>query len=177
MLPARTDLDDEFLPGLQARDERSHLDGFGSCADYDEKSKAIELPLTKEGAYLAMIRGENLYASGIVLVTPLEMEVLEEPPITAPGAVAYPGGVRVTVRDARTKEFLPKVQGAARGVDSVRIDPVKRSPQLRAELAPDGELIVGYVGRLAAEKRVDLLAQISRLPGVRLVIVGSGPAA
>jgi phosphatidylinositol alpha 1,6-mannosyltransferase len=64
----------------------------------------------------------------------------------------------------------------ARGVDSVRFDPAKRSPELRAELAPGGELIVGYVGRLAAEKRVDLLAQISELPGVRLVIVGSGPA-
>jgi phosphatidylinositol alpha 1,6-mannosyltransferase len=64
----------------------------------------------------------------------------------------------------------------ARGVDSVRFDPAKRSPRLRAELAPGGELIVGYVGRLASEKRVDLLAQISALPGVRVVIVGSGPA-
>jgi phosphatidylinositol alpha 1,6-mannosyltransferase len=64
----------------------------------------------------------------------------------------------------------------ARGVDSVRFDPAKRSQQLRADLAPGGELLVGYVGRLAAEKRVDLLAQISELPGVRLVIVGSGPA-
>ncbi len=64
----------------------------------------------------------------------------------------------------------------ARGVDSVRFDPAKRSPRLRAELAPDGELIVGYVGRLATEKRVDLLAPIAALPGVRVVIVGSGPA-
>ena len=64
----------------------------------------------------------------------------------------------------------------ARGVDSVRFDPAKRSPRLRAELAPGGELIVGYVGRLAAEKRVDLLAPIAALPGVRVVIVGSGPA-
>jgi phosphatidylinositol alpha 1,6-mannosyltransferase len=64
----------------------------------------------------------------------------------------------------------------ARGVDSVRFDPAKRNDRLRAELAPNGEMIVGYVGRLAAEKRVDLLAEISRLPGVRLAIVGSGPA-
>ena len=64
----------------------------------------------------------------------------------------------------------------ARGVDSVRFDPAKRSPRLRAELAPGGELIVGYVGRLATEKRVDLLAPIAALPGVRVVIVGSGPA-
>jgi alpha-2-macroglobulin len=74
---------------------------LGDGADYDDKSRSIELPLTKEGAYLTMIRGENLYASGIVLVSPLELEVLEEP---------AGGRVRVTVRDARTKEFLSKVQ-------------------------------------------------------------------
>ena len=39
-----------------------------------------------------------------------------------------------------------------------------------------GELLVGYVGRLATEKRVELLAGITALPGVRLVIVGGGPA-
>jgi phosphatidylinositol alpha 1,6-mannosyltransferase len=64
----------------------------------------------------------------------------------------------------------------ARGVDSNRFDPAKRSAKLRAELAPGGELLVGYVGRLAAEKRIDLLARVATLPGVRLVIVGSGPA-
>jgi phosphatidylinositol alpha 1,6-mannosyltransferase len=63
-----------------------------------------------------------------------------------------------------------------RGVDAVRFDPGKRSERLRAALAPEGEIIVGYVGRLATEKRVDLLAQTSRLPGVRVVVVGDGPA-
>jgi phosphatidylinositol alpha 1,6-mannosyltransferase len=63
-----------------------------------------------------------------------------------------------------------------RGVDAVRFDPGKRSERLRAVLAPEGEIIVGYVGRLATEKRVDLLAQTSRLPGVRVVVVGDGPA-
>ena len=62
------------------------------------------------------------------------------------------------------------------GVDTARFDPARRSPRIRAQLAPGGELIAGYVGRLATEKRVELLAKITALPGVRLVIVGAGPA-
>jgi len=68
---------------------------------YDHRSRMIDLPLAKEGAYLVMIRGDNLYASGIVLVSPLELEVLEEP---------ASGRVRITVRDARTKDLVPKVE-------------------------------------------------------------------
>ena len=67
-----------------------------------------------------------------------------------------------------------------RGVDTRRFDPAKRSQELRAALLANGrasgELIVGYVGRLATEKRVELLAGITALAGVRLVIVGAGPA-
>ncbi len=63
-----------------------------------------------------------------------------------------------------------------RGVDTVRFDPAKRSIALRDQLAPGGGLIVGYVGRLAVEKRLDLLSGVAALPGVRLVIVGGGPA-
>lgn len=64
-----------------------------------------------------------------------------------------------------------------RGVDDVRFHPRHRSAGLRRALAPNGEVLVGFVGRLAVEKQVDLLAQTSRLPGVRVVVVGDGPAA
>ena len=63
-----------------------------------------------------------------------------------------------------------------RGVDCARFSPAKRSSGMRTALAPDGQVLAGYVGRLATEKRVDLLAPVSQLPGVRLIIVGSGPA-
>src|SRR6516162_11360496 len=63
-----------------------------------------------------------------------------------------------------------------RGVDTERFDPARRSPLTRHELAPGGELLVGYVGRLAPEKRVGLLGQVAATPGVRLVVVGGGPA-
>ncbi|MER5464231.1 glycosyltransferase family 1 protein [Streptomyces sp. NPDC002668] len=63
-----------------------------------------------------------------------------------------------------------------RGVDAARFRPQLRDEELRRSLAPDGELIVGYVGRLAPEKHVELLAGVCGMPGVRVVVVGDGPS-
>jgi phosphatidylinositol alpha 1,6-mannosyltransferase len=63
----------------------------------------------------------------------------------------------------------------ARGVDLEQFAPCHRDEALHAELAPAGELLVGVVARLAVEKRLELLAPLSELPGVRLVVVGDGP--
>jgi phosphatidylinositol alpha 1,6-mannosyltransferase len=71
---------------------------------------------------------------------------------------------------------IERVHLWGRGVDTSRFDPAKRSARLRAGLAPGGEVIAGYVGRLAVEKRLDLLAGVGAMAGVRLVIVGGGPA-
>ena len=76
---------------------------------YDAKFRDLELPITKEGAYLVIARGEDRYATGIVLVTPLELEILEE---------AEAGRVRVRVLDARTGAFVPEVRVNVIGSDN-----------------------------------------------------------
>jgi phosphatidylinositol alpha 1,6-mannosyltransferase len=77
--------------------------------------------------------------------------------------------------DSLVQHGIERVWLWARGVDTERFRPSRQSAQLRSRLAPSGEVLVGYVGRLAVEKRVDLLVPIAALPGVRLVIVGGGP--
>ena len=65
-----------------------------------------------------------------------------------------------------------------RGVDSVKFNPAKRSAELRNSLqqGDSDKVIVGYVGRLANEKRIEDLVPLHNRDDVQLVLVGDGPA-
>ncbi|MEM8925279.1 MAG: glycosyltransferase family 1 protein [Actinomycetota bacterium] len=65
-----------------------------------------------------------------------------------------------------------------RGVDRALFDPDRRSDRFRRSvLGADAATtpLVGYVGRLAKEKRIDLLAIMAERADLQLVIVGDGP--
>ena len=65
-----------------------------------------------------------------------------------------------------------------RGVDLVNFTPSRRDESLRANIAGGKKkLIIGYVGRIANEKRIDDLKILDQQDDIQLVIVGDGPAA
>lgn len=71
---------------------------------------------------------------------------------------------------------VPNVHLWQRGVDTTLFNPVKRDEALRKHwrgINPE-KTIIGYVGRLAQEKRVGDLAVLSHNPDIQLVIVGDG---
>ncbi len=67
-------------------------------------------------------------------------------------------------RGVRTDTFHPRH----------RTDPLGAA--LREDLLGGRHLLVGFVGRLAPEKRVERLGAVARLPGARAVVVGDGPS-
>jgi phosphatidylinositol alpha 1,6-mannosyltransferase len=81
--------------------------------------------------------------------------------------------------DYLSKLGLPRVALWGRGVDHSLFSPTPPNPerlrQLKSTLAPSGETVLGYVGRLAPEKQVGRLRELLDIPNTRLVIVGDGP--
>ena len=73
---------------------------LGDGNDYRDREQIVNLPLEEDGAYLVVCRGENHYSSGLVLVSPLELEVQEDP---------ASGRVRVTVKDVAEDEYADDV--------------------------------------------------------------------
>jgi len=84
---------------------------------------------------------------------------------------------RATLSDLRRQGFR-RLRVWGRGVDTERFHPAHRSEEWRASVGVrPGETMLLYVGRLAREKRVDLLVEaLNGISNARLVIVGDGPA-
>ena len=76
------------------------------------------------------------------------------------------------------KSGVPDVHLWQRGVDSVKFAPAKRDELLRSQLLGDrsDRKIIGYVGRLANEKRIEDLLILDQRDDIQLVIIGDGPA-
>jgi phosphatidylinositol alpha 1,6-mannosyltransferase len=84
----------------------------------------------------------------------------------------------------QTAEYLkalgvPSVAIWGRGVDLDLYHPNRKlaaeAVDLKNKWAPNGERIIGYVGRIAAEKQVHRFAELAKIPNTRIVIVGDGP--
>ena len=84
---------------------------------------------------------------------------------------------RQTIADLQARGF-EHLKLWSRGVDTQLFSPNARSPDMRARLGarPD-ELLAVYVGRLAREKKLERIAgALRKVAGVRLALVGDGPA-
>jgi len=89
---------------------------------------------------------------------------------------------RITLAQLQRAGFHDRLRVWSRGVDAVHFTPRRRSDATRAAIAPGASRILLYVGRLAPEKRLDVLldafATVRRhMEDVALVVVGHGPAA
>jgi phosphatidylinositol alpha 1,6-mannosyltransferase len=71
---------------------------------------------------------------------------------------------------------VPDVHVWRRGVSLDLFDPGQRDRRLRAEWSGGKDVVVGYVGRIAAEKEIRRLVGLAQLPGIKLVMIGDGPA-
>lgn len=84
-------------------------------------------------------------------------------------------------REKLAEDGLERLKVLGRGVNAALFQPARRDPVLRASWgAGDSDPVALYVGRLAAEKNLDLFLRAVRVmreerSGLRAVIVGNGP--
>ena len=112
------------LAGIRPQHEAAVELGDGK--DYRDRTKQLSLPLKDEGAYLVVCRGDDLHASGLVLVSPLAVEVQED---------SVSGRVRTTAKDSSGK-YLPEVH--VKVIGSRNTDFVAGQTDLRGVFVADG---------------------------------------
>jgi tetratricopeptide (TPR) repeat protein len=92
------------LAGIKPESEQTIALGDGK--DYVEKERSIALSLKDEAAYLVICRGDDLFTSGMVLITPLKIEAQED---------SASGRVRANVLDTVKGGYRPEVHVKAIG--------------------------------------------------------------
>jgi len=95
------------LAGIEPELSKSIILGDGK--DYIDKEHEVELALKDENAYLIICRGDDIFTSGLVLITPLELEVQEEP---------VSGRVRVNVKDVVSETYKEGIHVKVIGSDN-----------------------------------------------------------
>jgi hypothetical protein len=113
---------------------------LGEGKDYADRKRKIALPVKEEGAYLILARGDNLHASGFVLISPLKMNVQED---------AVSGRVRVNLLDQTTGEYVNKADVKVIGSESGQF--VSGETDLRGIFVADG--IRGMAAAIARDQQ------------------------
>ncbi|MBA2117080.1 alpha-2-macroglobulin family protein [Bremerella alba] len=113
------------LAGIQPLHETTIELGDGK--DYQDKQKNVPLPLEDEGAYLIVARADNLHASGLVLISPLKLDVNED---------LVSGRVRVTVKNKMKDTYVDDVHVKVIGTSNS--DFVSGDTDLRGIFVGDG---------------------------------------
>ncbi len=113
------------LSGIRPQHEATEKLGDGK--DYRDRTHKLALPIKDEGAYLVVCRGDDLHTSGLVLVSPLKVDVQEE---------GSSGRVRVTVKDVINNVYVPNVH--VKVIGSRNSDFVSGQTDLRGVYVADG---------------------------------------
>ncbi|HIQ22211.1 MAG TPA: tetratricopeptide repeat protein, partial [Planctomycetes bacterium] len=109
------------------RPEHQVTVSLGDGVDYRDRTHSLPLPLEEEGAYLIVARGDNLHASGLVLISPLVVEVQYD---------RKAGQVRATVKDVVANRYVRDVEVKVIGTGNV--DFVSGSTDLRGVFVAEG---------------------------------------
>jgi uncharacterized protein YfaS (alpha-2-macroglobulin family)/tetratricopeptide (TPR) repeat protein len=100
---------------------------LGTGKEYQDLVRTIPLDLKREGAYLVICRGDDLFTSSLVLITPLEIQVQEDP---------SSGRVRVNIIDSEKGRYASDVHVKVIGSENERF--VSGETDLRGIFIADG---------------------------------------
>jgi hypothetical protein len=100
---------------------------LGDGKDYREMKRSVPLDLRREGAYLVICRGDDLFTSSLVLITPLRIQIQEDP---------ESGRVRVNVVDTEGDRYAAGVHVKVIGSENERF--VSGETDLRGIFIADG---------------------------------------